>query len=257
MPELIDITGRTFGELTVLRMADVKVAGRPAWVCRCVCGKEVVAHGHNLRCGDKTTCGAHRSKSFIAKHKARPGANRIYPKGTDTHSRIYTLWNAIVARCYRPSHEAYCRYGGRGILMCDAWRSFANFREWALSSGYSEHLTIDRLDNDKGYEPGNCRWATRSEQANNRRNTIRVNAFGETKTVTEWPQDQRCLVDARKLWKRLRYGHHPEFAMTATEAEIRHLAGKTREAERRRKRELAASSISNQSLSSSSCAAPL
>lgn len=87
------------------------------------------------------------------------------------YTRLYTVWMSMRQRCCNPNAQAYPRYGGRGIAVCDEWQDFATFQRWALASGYSDELTIERVDNDGGYEPRNCRWATRSEQAHNTKNT--------------------------------------------------------------------------------------
>ena len=133
-------------------------------------------------------------------------------------------------RCYQKSHPAYDRYGGRGIKVCPEWyRNFAAFRAWALANGYADNLSIDRIDNNKGYEPSNCRWATKKQQARNRQDSIYVTAFGERKLLLDWFDDARCLVAPNVVRKRLYAGHEPEWAMTATEHELRSAASIERE----------------------------
>lgn len=103
-------------------------------------------------------------------------------KGT----RLYAIWKAIKTRCYNPNFHAFPLYGGRGITMCDEWReNFPAFRDWALAHGYSDELTIDRVDVDKGYSPDNCRWATYKAQANNTRRNVIISVLGETGTIAE------------------------------------------------------------------------
>lgn len=106
-------------------------------------------------------------------------------KGT----RLYGIWKKMRDRCYSPNNPKYYRYGGRGIVICDEWSDFAVFREWALSNGYSDELSIDRIDNDGNYEPTNCRWATAKEQANNRGQRVDAQIVtwnGETRSIKEW-----------------------------------------------------------------------
>lgn len=79
--------------------------------------------------------------------------------------RLYAIWRNMKCRCLHPQHPAYPRYGGRGIRICDEWLDFAEFQRWALSSGYTDKMTIDRIDSGKGYEPGNCQWLTKSEHS--------------------------------------------------------------------------------------------
>lgn len=139
---------------------------------------------------------------------------RKYPKETDSRSRLYHIWRAIKSRCSCKAHEAYPRYGGRGIAVCVAWQQYETFRQWALSSGYRVDLEIDRENNDGNYEPGNCRWVTKAEQQRNRRNNLApITAFDTQKTPIEWSEDPRCVVSYGLLWKRLLRGEKPEQAM--------------------------------------------
>lgn len=218
----IDLTGQRFGELVVIGIARHKIRGRPAWRCLCDCGREKTAAGDTLRAGDVTTCGAHRSARFLALHSAPQEKKRKYPIGSDTNSRIYTIWRAMKMRCYSRSHKALPRYGGAGIVVCDEWQHFEGFRQWALASGYAPTLTLDRVDNERGYEPSNCRWATRFEQSRNRRRPIlSVMAFGETKAVIDWAKDPRCTIGYTSLLRRLAKGISPEAAITRQKRKAR------------------------------------
>lgn len=106
-------------------------------------------------------------------------------KGT----RLYDIWKKMRGRCYNSNNPKYYRYGGRGITICEEWSDFSVFRDWALSNGYSDTLTIDRVDNDGNYEPKNCRWATQKQQANNRGYRVDARLItwnGETHSLSEW-----------------------------------------------------------------------
>ena len=105
-----------------------------------------------------------------------------------TKTRLFKIWSGMHERCNREKHPHFKSYGGKGISVCDNWRNFETFKEWALSSGYEESLTIDRIDNNKGYEPDNCRWATQKEQARNKSNNHLVSFNGITKTISEWAE---------------------------------------------------------------------
>lgn len=119
--------------------------------------------------------------------------------------RIYKIWCGIKARCYNPKEPAYKNYGARGIVMCDAWKNdFVKFYEWAKNNGYDDSLTIDRIDNSGNYCSENCRWATRKVQCNNKRSNKLITAWGETKTISQWSDDERCSVSQNVLSIRLR-----------------------------------------------------
>lgn len=177
-----DITGMKFGHLTVIERAPDKiVCGEKVvhWYCKCDCGNPemVSVSGHNLRNGHTTSCGC--------------GINKI------THgkygTRLYKIYRGMITRCENPNSPSYPRYGGRGISICKEWREdgigFMNFYDWAISNGYSDELSIDRIDNDRGYSPDNCRWATATMQANNRSTSAYITYAGVTKTATEWARD--------------------------------------------------------------------
>lgn len=111
-------------------------------------------------------------------------------------NKLYAVWSCMKQRCYNPKNKRWNRYGGRGIKICEEWKnSFESFREWALSHGYSEGLTIDRINNDGNYEPDNCRWATYKEQNNNYSGNDIIEYNGERHTVTQWAE---------------LYGHNPK-----------------------------------------------
>jgi hypothetical protein len=120
------------------------------------------------------------------------------------------------SRCQNEKEACYPRYGGRGISVCPEWdQSYESFRNWAVSAGYREGLSIDRIDNAGNYEPSNCRWATRTEQSNNTRRNVMLTAFGETKNMTEWSMDPRCVVSFPALSLRIqRRGWDAERAIT-------------------------------------------
>lgn len=165
MSRLIDLTGQRFGRLVVIARAEDYVSPKgkhnTRWECRCDCGKTVVVCGWQLRTKDARSCGCIHSEQL---------STRNFVHG-QRHTRIYEIWKGMKARCTNPHNSHFKYYGGRGISVCEEWQSFPAFYGWAMAHGYSEHLTIDRIDNDKGYSPDNCRWATDAQQRSNKRKT--------------------------------------------------------------------------------------
>lgn len=175
------LPGQKFGRLTVIREAE-RQYGHRYILCRCDCGNEKTINLNSLIKGMSNSCGCYR-KEFIA--------NRNYKHGhtyrADGVERLYRIWQGMKRRCYDADDPGYNNYGARGITICDEWiDDYSTFREWANNNGYSNELTIDRIDNDKGYSPDNCRWATVKEQSNNTRHNHRVTYCGETHTLSEW-----------------------------------------------------------------------
>lgn len=172
----IDMVGKKFGRLTVLKYAGVVGRRRTMWICRCDCGSIVEVDGTHLRNGHTKSCGCLCSE-LIRNVNYKNGLSR-----TKLHYAYFNMLNG----CYREDNHEFSDYGGRGITVCDEWmgeNGFVNFADWSLSHGYKEGLTIDRIDNDKGYSPDNCRWVDRYIQANNKRTTKYIKINGEVDTV--------------------------------------------------------------------------
>lgn len=138
---------------------------------------------------------------------------RFLPVHGQVGTRLYRIWGLMKSRCFNPRNDSYPRYGGRGITVVAQWRSFPEFREWAIGAGYDDGLTIERKDVNGHYSPDNCCWIPPGLQARNRENTIYLTAFGERKTIPDWVADERCKVGAPAVRTRLKKGWSVELAL--------------------------------------------
>jgi len=176
MGAFIDLTGQRYGYLTVLSRVENDRFKRARWLCRCDCGKEVVAGSNNLRTGQVASCGCARAVTT---------RKRLTTHGM-TDGVLYNIWRGIRQRCNNPHSHAFKNYGGRGVSVCKEWDKFENFYSWGMSHGYRKGLSIDRIDVNGNYEPKNCRWADRLQQANNTRRTKFIEYNGEKHATAEW-----------------------------------------------------------------------
>lgn len=171
---LMDITGMKFGEWTVIEPDfSQKGQGHTKWRCKCSCGTIAVISGKSIRTGASKRCRTCAGKRAQKKRSAFEKALR-------------RVLGGMKSRCRCISGRAYERYGGRGITVCDEWHSFEKFYEWAISAGYLPGMTIERIDNNKGYSPENCKWATYAEQNKNKRSNKKITINGETKILNDW-----------------------------------------------------------------------
>lgn len=190
-----DLTGQKFGRLTVIERAGKDEWGKITWRCSCECGGERIAPGSALNMGRVRSCGCRRELHGMA------------------GERLYQEWQDMKKRCSKPYATSYNNYGGRGITVCDEWaKSFGAFREWAIANGYRDDLTLERNDYNGNYEPENCRWATRKEQQNNRRNNRMVEYNGKTQTLAQWADEMN--IPYAILKKRIIYGWSVERILT-------------------------------------------
>lgn len=169
MPGFIDITGQKFGRLTAIEHAGRNKNRNTLWLCKCECGNECKVEAYRLRNGHTKSCGC------------------ITKKHGFFGTRIYKIWDSMKQRCFNPNNNAYNNYGGRGITVCNDWKNdFMSFYEWSINNGYSDNLTIDRINVNGNYEPSNCRWSDDIVQHNNTRKNPRIEYNGEIHTIPEW-----------------------------------------------------------------------
>lgn len=181
MPAAIHyIPGQIFGHLTLIREGERLQGRRHAWF-RCICGDVSIFSLNQVARGDRKSCGCRRQIDNAAAHTKH---GRASSSGKRKAERTYKTWQSMNERCSTPTHQKWDDYGGRGIMVCDRWReSFANFL--ADMGEKPAGLSLDRIDNNGHYEPGNCRWATWHEQQNNRRSNRVIEFRGERLTITQ------------------------------------------------------------------------
>lgn len=205
-----NLVGRVFGRLTVLKQVEdhIQPSGQhqAQWLCECNCSErnKIKVIGSNLKRGNTNSCGC------IYK-ETRQVINKTH--GDSQRERLYTIWANMKSRCFNKNNKDYEVYGGRGITICEEWKEdYVAFKEWALSNGYNNNLTIDRINVDKNYSPSNCRWVDMVTQENNRTNNHMLDFNGEYHTVQEW--SRITGINASTLYTRLSRGWSVEKTLT-------------------------------------------
>jgi len=197
---LIDLIGQKFGKWTVLERAGTRGNGSAAWLCQCDCGKTGIVVGSRLRSGKSTCCGC-KLIFQLTKHG--------HSKRSGDSPEYYT-WASMMKRCYNPNWVNYKNYGARGIKVCDRWHDFRNFL--ADMGNRPAGMFIERIENEKGYGPENCKWSTRIEQTKNTRSNRMLTFNGETKPMVEWSETLKLSYHVIK--NRLKYGWSIERTLT-------------------------------------------
>lgn len=182
MGKLIDLTGQRVGKWIVLKRIGTRRKCEPIWLCKCDCGNISIVEGTSLRLGKSKSCGC--SSGDYKSQKLT--------KIKNTNKRLCRIFYEMRDRCLNTRLKCYKNYGGRGIKVCDEWmdkkNGRINFYNWAMQNGYRDDLTLDRINNESNYTPQNCRWVTRKEQQNNRRNNIYIEHNGKTRTMKQWSE---------------------------------------------------------------------
>lgn len=192
MPKIIDLTGKRFGRLIVIKENGRTKSGSKLWLCQCDCGKSVIASQGNLKRGNTMSCGC------------------IMQIHGESRTRLYSIWRHMKHRCTNINDKDYNYYGGKGIKVCKDWDNYENFRDWAVSSGYDDTLTIDRINPNKDYEPNNCRWITSSENSArvvHAKSARFLNVDGELKNETQLAKEIGVVQQTIHAWIK-KYGEN-------------------------------------------------
>jgi hypothetical protein len=205
MSKFIDMTGQRFGRLLVVEKNGVAKSGHALWLCKCDCGNSYIISSNQLKNGTQSCgCLQRERAAESAKNRTHLSYHKKLNIGKEFH-RLHQCYKDMLNRCYKTNNKSYKRYGGRGIKVCDEWKNdFYLFKEWALSNGYADNLSIDRINVNGNYEPDNCRWITTKEQNNNRSNNRIVKYCGETLTLHEL--SERHDIAYKTLWSRIKAG---------------------------------------------------
>ncbi len=175
-----DLTGQRFGRLVVesFHRSDKE---HKYWICRCDCGKQKIVRTSNLKSGAVKSCGC------LLYETQMKNREKAIKHGCSHKERLYETWKNMKRRCYDTTNKRADFYCNKGVVVCEEWKEdYLAFKEWAMSNGYKENLTLDRIDNNGNYEPSNCRWATAKIQANNQSRNHHLTYNGETHTMAEW-----------------------------------------------------------------------
>lgn len=200
MGRYIDLTDETFGRLRVLGREGINKHGQLTWACECECGNRKVTLGMLLRKGQVQSCGC-LQKEITA------SINKTHGKAA---TPIYYIWRSMMDRCHAPKSNAYSRYGGRGINVCERWQSFEDF--YADMGDRPEGKSLERIDNNGDYSPENVVWADAKAQANNRRSNVILEHNGEKKTMQQWAD--QLGVKIQTIWARIDRGWTVDRALT-------------------------------------------
>lgn len=195
-----DLSGMRFGRLMVVQEATRTHDLDWTWDCICDCGNRVTVRGKALKAGSTVSCGCYHDEC------ARMGTHK------QTKTRLYGIWKAMRERCNCTTSSNYANYGGRGIAICGEWNDFCSFRTWAEATGYSDDLSIDRIDVNGDYCPQNCRWATFVEQQNNKRTNRLIDYKGKQYTFAQLAKKYEILPTT--LRRRLNAGWSLEDALS-------------------------------------------
>lgn len=202
-PGYYNWVGKNSHYLTVVDAYMRITEGKPRqryFLCKCRCGNEKLVHGDGIRKQRIKSCGCW--KSVVDSRKAKEMGDSNFKHGL-SRSRIYKIWDAMLYRCFNENDRSYDNYGGRGITVCKEWLSFDKFYE-DMKDGYTDDMTIERIDVNGNYEKNNCKWITMLDQQNNKRNTVYIEFDGKNMTINEWAK--LIGVSRGAIYQRLKAG---------------------------------------------------
>ena len=213
MPKAItenEIVGKRYGKLVVLAIDTYKDKSNHKYLlCQCDCGNQKKIAMNHIRSGASRSCGCGVVESTIKRNTTHNG----------THSRLFNIWNGIKRRCFNRNDSRFKYYGGRGITLAPEWEDFSAFQKWSFAHGYSDSLTIERIDVNGNYCPENCKWIPFEEQARNKTNNRRITINGETHLISEWCK--AANVSTTQVYWRLRQGWNIQDALFKPDARKR------------------------------------
>lgn len=202
MRDTSNIENCRFGRLTAIKQVGNDKYNHIQWLCKCDCGKEKVVLLNSLTSGRTRSCGCYYKDT-------RKTSARTHGQ---TYTKLFHTWAGMLGRCRDSNRKDYLYYGGKGVKVCEEWNSFENFCEWAINNGYSENLTIDRIDGKLGYSPSNCRWVGWITQMNNTTRNRFIELNGEKHTLSEWSRLRG--IPKSTIYYRLNKGYSEQEAIT-------------------------------------------
>jgi len=201
MPRLVDLTGKRFGRLVVIKRVVNNKWGQSRWLCLCDCGKKPIVSNTHLRTGSVQSCGCMNIEK-LTRHGGAKRGKRL---------KIYAVWGAMIQRCTNPNNRQWKNYGNRGITVCERWMKFENFLE-DMGKPPGHGYSIERKDNNGNYCKENCIWATRKEQNRNKRDNHLITFGGKTQCLTDWAEE--IGIKQETILKRFRISWSIEKALT-------------------------------------------
>lgn len=210
MGRIKNIIGNRYGKLIVIEKTEERKNNKVVWKCRCDCGNITYSVKSQLDSGYKKSCGCLREDNKFKVFNVPVNKKPILINNINIYNtRLYKIYRGIKDRCYNSNNKSYKYYGSKGIKLCDNWKDyFEEFYKWSLNNGYSDELTIDRIDNNGSYEPNNCRWVSQKVQCNNKSNNAYVKYKGQKYTYSEF--EYKFKIPQKNISKLIKRGYKIE-----------------------------------------------